>query len=205
MLRINRRNSGVVALLLLIIGMATATAATISVDAPDEVTVNDEFQVTVSVEGVQGLTAFTFKLAFDEDLVEYQSYELTDATTDWNIQDSPGTGYVSFVVYTDGAGIDATQKTDVLTLTFKALAEGTNTFDLQDSANTGYTADGQISAFDELVDDTTNIIPSIIAQYDTDDDGKISGLELLTAINDWRQGELTGLQLLQLINAWRGG
>ena len=194
---------GVVALLLLIIGMATATAATISVDSPEEVAVDEEFQVTISVEDVQGLTAFTFKLAFDEDLVEYQGYELTDVIADWTVQEATGAGYVSLVVYTGGEGIDATQKTDVVTLTFKALAEGTNTFDLQDSDNTGYTANGQTSVFDELVDDTTNITESIMGIYDKNDDGEISGLELLTAIDDWREGELTGLQLLELINVWR--
>ncbi|RLG79700.1 MAG: hypothetical protein DRO09_04060, partial [Thermoprotei archaeon] len=175
----------------------------ISVDSPEEVAVDEEFQVTISVEDVQGLTAFTFKLAFDEDLVEYQGYELTDVIADWTVQEATGAGYVSLVVYTGGEGIDATQKTDVVTLTFKALAEGTNTFDLQDSDNTGYTANGQTSVFDELVDDTTNITESIMGIYDKNDDGEISGLELLTAIDDWREGELTGLQLLELINVWR--
>ena len=50
---------------------------------------------------------------------------------------------------------------------------------------------------------TTNITESIMDIYDTNNDGEISSLELLTAIDDWREGEITSIQLLELINAWR--
>jgi len=46
-------------------------------------------------------------------------------------------------------------------------------------------------------------VMTLIEYYDKNNDGKISGLELLGAISDWRNDKITGLQLLQVIDAWR--
>jgi len=44
---------------------------------------------------------------------------------------------------------------------------------------------------------------TLIGYYDLNSDGKISGRELLLAIQDWRDDKITGLQLLQVIQVWR--
>jgi len=55
------------------------------------------------------------------------------------------------------------------------------------------------------VDDLEPVVVKVVdlINYYAGEDGKISGLELLLAIQDWRNNKITGLQLLQVIQAWR--
>jgi len=173
----------------------------IEVEAPETVIVGETFDVNVYISGISDLQSFALGLIYNKDLIEFQQATL-NIDSGWVLSQPVERDYgYSFVAYAmpETEPLNATEKTKIMTITFKALSEGTVEFNFS-SEDTGYN-DGQ--EFDVMISKSVKITVSFIQYYDLNSDGKISGLELLLAIQDWRNNKITGLQLLQVIQVWR--
>ena len=119
-------------LLLVVLGIATAAAQTVTVSSPTA-SVGETFTVDVNVSGVTNLAGFQFDIKYDPSVISFVSVEKGDAISDWAyIFSNPVASDEIRIVATAFTGTPLTGSGVIAKLKFTAVAAGSSTLDIND-------------------------------------------------------------------------